>query len=98
MSGFKPSSRLLLSRRDFLRTGAVLGGLALIGSYKPSPWLLAAEDKVELQFWHQWGGPPNSTALEDIAAKFNKLYPNVTVKLTNITDQSQIATAIAAGT
>jgi len=76
----------------------MFGGAALFGNYIPNRSLLALQDKVELQFWHQWGGPPNSTALEQIAANFNKLYPNVTVTLTNITDQDQIATAISAGT
>jgi multiple sugar transport system substrate-binding protein len=77
-----------------LRGSVVAGAAALFGQYIPNQRLLALQEKIELQFWHQWGGPPNSTALEDIAARFNKVYPNVTVKLTNISDQSQIATAI----
>ena len=87
----------MFSRRSFLK-GSILGGAALLGSYIPNMRMLALQEKIELQFWHQWGGPPNSTALEQIAANFNKLYPNVTVTLTNISDQSQIATAISAGT
>ena len=76
----------------------LFGGAALLGGYIPNTRLLALQDKIELQFWHQWGGPPNSTALDQIAANFTKMYPNVTVTLTNISDQSQIATAISAGT
>lgn len=97
MSSDNASSKMI-SRRNFLKGGMLFGGAALLGSYIPNTRLLALQDKIDLQFWHQWGGPPNSTALEQIAANFNKLYPNVTVTLTNISDQSQIATAIAAGT
>lgn len=58
---------------------------------------MALQDKIDLQFWHQWG-ITELHRFEQIAANFNKLYLNVTVTLTNISDQSQIATAIAAGT
>ena len=104
MSDSNPKDPLnRLSRREFLRRSALLGGAAMFMPrlslpYQPNPQLLAKQENIELQFWHQWGGPPNSTALEEVAAKFNKLYPNVTVKLTNISDQAQIATAIGAGT
>ena len=45
---------------------------ALFGPYVPNRELLAKADQVELQFWQQWGGPPNSTALEANAAAFSR--------------------------
>jgi len=36
----------------------MLGGAALFG-LRSHRSLLALQDKVELQFWHQWAGPPN---------------------------------------
>ena len=88
-----------VSRRDFLKTGGLLMGGALMGSrYLPNPVLLAAQDKVELQFWHQWGGPPNSTALDDLAKRFNALYPNITATFTDISGATdKLTAAIAAG-
>ncbi len=98
------SNRHSLSRRQFLRGSLLAGGAALLGPrfldlpYRPNPELLALQEKIELQFWHQWGGPPNSTALEDMGAKFNKMYPNVTVKLTDVSGATdKITAAIAAG-
>ncbi len=88
-----------LSRRDFLKaSGLLVGGSALGAGYLANPALLAAQDKVELQFWHQWGGPPNSTALEDLARRFSALYPNITIKFTDISGATDKLTAsIAAG-
>lgn len=91
-------NKIGISRRDFLQRSALFGGAALLGKYVPNPRLLAAQDKVELQFWHQWGGPPNSTALEANATAFNKLYPNITVKYTDVSGATdKITAAIAAG-
>src|SRR5262245_58578306 len=87
-----------ISRRQFLRMGALGGAAAMVGPYIPNPQLLMQQDKVELQFWHQWGGPPNSTALEDVAAKFTKVYPNITIKYTDVSGATdKISAAIAAG-
>jgi len=86
-----------LSRRDFLKTSTLAAG-ALLTRYAPNPALLARQDKVELQFWHQWGGPPNSTALEAVATSFTKIYPNITVKYTDVSGATdKITAAIAAG-
>ncbi|HVO42222.1 MAG TPA: extracellular solute-binding protein, partial [Aggregatilineales bacterium] len=107
MSSPDPKGPSKLSRRRFLQDSLLMGGAAMLAPrpfqpalrvpYTPNPDLVAQQAAIELQFWHQWGGPPNSDALAAMAADFNKLYPNVTVKLTNITDQAQIAAAIGAG-
>ncbi|MBA3871633.1 MAG: twin-arginine translocation signal domain-containing protein [Anaerolineae bacterium] len=47
-----------ISRRSFLRGGLGVGIGALLGAYIPNQRLLALQEKVELQFWHQFGGPP----------------------------------------
>jgi multiple sugar transport system substrate-binding protein len=86
-----------ISRRNFLKGLLAASGGYLMSPYVPNKALLELEEQIELQFWHQWGGPPNSTALEEIGRKFNQLYPNVTISLRNITDQSQIALAIDSG-
>ena len=36
---------------------------ALRVPYTPNPDLVAQQATIDLQFWHQWGGPPNSDAL-----------------------------------
>lgn len=87
------------SRRDFLKaTGLALGGAFAGARYLANPGLLLAQDAVELQFWHQWGGPPNSTALEDLARRFTALYPNITIKFTDISGATdKLTAAISAG-
>jgi len=86
------------SRREFLRRGALAGGALLATKYVSNHSALAAQDKIELQFWHQWGGPPNSTALEDVGARFTKLHPNITVKFTDTSGATdKVTAAIAAG-
>src|SRR5258708_3390946 len=98
MSDVKQSPPRQVSRRDFLRTGAILGGAALFGPYVPNRELLVMRNQVELQFWHQWGGPPNSTALEANAAAFTKMFPNITVKYTDVSGAlTRVTAAIAAG-
>jgi len=67
-------------------------------SYTINPKLAAQTNPITLQFWHQWGGPPNSDALKAVADGFHKLYPNITVVLTDVSGANdKITAAIAAG-
>ena len=62
MSNDNASSKMF-SRRSFLKGSMLFGGAALLGGYIPNTRLLALQDKIELQFWHQWGGPKKSLGI-----------------------------------
>ncbi len=69
-----------------------------VSSYTVNPKIAAQANPITLQFWHQWGGPPNSDALQAVCDGFHKLYPNITVVLTDVSGANdKITSAIAAG-
>ena len=53
------------------------GGNSSSGSSTASP----GTAKVTLTIWHNYGTEQNATALQNLAAAFEKLHPNVTIKI-----------------
>lgn len=61
----------------------------------------AVAKSVELVFWHTMSNPLDRKSIEESVAEFNKMYPNINVKLLLVpggeTETTKLMTAVAAG-
>jgi ABC-type glycerol-3-phosphate transport system substrate-binding protein len=57
----------------------------------------AANGKIQLTMWQQWGGGHEQQMLQTVIDQYEKLHPNVTITQTPVTNNAKILAAITGG-